>query len=1507
MKIKTTTVISALLLIVCGSTLLYSQPESIQDTVLLRLYSQNKIDSLKTLSELRIRAYLQKRESDIRIAKKLKMPIRKTLKNGRVVTFIGFENGLPLYRSTRNIDAAKTVSTERVWSSPYLLDGFNIILGIWDGGTVRGSHIEFNPGQVCYLDTNIIFSDHSTHVAGTMVAQGSPLHPNAQGMAKAASIHSYDSVADIFEMTGASFEMQISNHSYGRNSGFEFREDMNAWYWHGDIYIDEDEDYNFGRYSDHAREIDDLIYSLRPWHLPIFAVGNDRDEELPEGQSHLYWDKFDSLYVLSNDEREPDGGSDGYECIPGDYETAKNVLTVGAVHDLPNGYSGSSSVTMTSFSSWGPTDDGRIKPDIVANGQGLYSPVAFFQDTIPSDTSYQSISGTSMAAPSVSGSVALILQYYKQKISDLRMRASTIKALLIHTADDAGNEGPDYKFGWGLMNTKKALDVIDQDVADTTRSHIREETFDLRDANMDFNIVRTSDDSLKVTLCWTDPPGHPVTPALNNPEKMLVNDLDLVLITDDASQTEFYPYTLDRQSPSSLAVPGDNDVDNVEQVLIKNPTGNNYTLRIYRDGSPSVTFQAISIVVTGGKISTDSPPPPSSGYYSVSIDQKNIGGSSVDSIRVWHTLGYWLPKEPVPAYYEKSKSGNRSITTKATNGVVLSEKFCKWITNNSNYLWTRFTVNKNVSLLSQLSPVADAQLKLFGLSVDSEVPGEVAFKDPWYIDYTDPAYYYTDQGSPDFVKANDYRNLGVNALFDTLQTPVDVGNTSPYNGVLTNQDYLIPNSPYYSVRAWDQTIAGVDYFFEHWGGSNVLYEDDKAATTAAVFLGSEPVVTAYLKGHGVSSTNSATAGNYARKVVWVESGGGEYYLQTYIDNKHVYFTYSSDGGDTWAREVRVSESGSNSQPSLAVDYGSENDPIIYIVWDSEDVFGEHTLKWRKKNWLNGDWGIVKMHPFWLPQSYPTSPSAIYSSPNIYVTASEDVYTNTYPREYLYSKYSLLTIDDDSGMLIWSTSEAIDSLGAKNVAITRHCSWNNNFDKLYIAWEKNNSIYYRTFNTNNSTFGSTETIATPGSGIYFHNTPTITFSLDNRINIAWSGSAGSAKYLLRRSKAYTGSSWGTTDYIYSSYSDLTQPSIGAFLDPLHNGYLNVAVKLGLNNIRTLQWNNRNWMFHSTWLSGQHPSMTDKVDSDLLLVGTDHTSGLPYNIFSQRYTAGQLSKQLSSKSTEIAKHTRREEFDLARFPGNFQGSVSVEVGELSVNDEQWYFMKDSSAIARGVFMQSEPLDVTSDMQNLLLRYAATVDGFQKPSNGVPNVPLIQLHLVDAVSEQVLRRAATVHLKDLTNGNWQREDTLSIDISGLQGKSIALQMRTVRHFIGNSEATNYINLYRFDDATMTRTLVKNDVETLPIEFALHQNYPNPFNPTTTLKFDLPHPATVQLRIFDINGRLVKTIADGSYDAGSYRVVWDGTNNNQPVTSGIYFYRLSAINSGAPFIKTRKMILMK
>ena len=101
-----------------------------------------------------------------------------------------------------------------------------------------------------------------------------------------------------------------------------------------------------------------------------------------------------------------------------------------------------------------------------------------------------------------------------------------------------------------------------------------------------------------------------------------------------------------------------------------------------------------------------------------------------------------------------------------------------------------------------------------------------------------------------------------------------------------------------------------------------------------------------------------------------------------------------------------------------------------------------------------------------------------------------------------------------------------------------------------------------------------------------------------------------------------------------------------------------------------------------------------------------------------------------------------------------------------------------------------------------------------------------------------------------------------------------------------------------------IDNRSETLPQGFALEQNFPNPFNPVTSLRYDLPEDGLVNIRVYDMMGRVVKTLVNSSQTAGYKSIRWNATNDrNEPVSAGLYLYTIQA----GEFRQTKKMVLLK
>jgi len=459
-------------------------------------------------------------------------------------------DGTPIYYTTNNTGAGITIRANRLHTGGTLglnVNGQGMYAGVWDGGAVRTTHNDFGGvnSRAFQRDTPASNSDHSTHVAGTIAGNGT----NAlfhRGVAYQSFVWAHDWNSDLFEVIDRCEEgLLVSNHSYG----------FGIFDANGNMQLPM---YYFGAYIQNSRNWD-IIMNMYPNYLYVTAAGNDRASN-----------------SLINDKN-------GYDLLSGT-KLAKNGLTVGAVENVSS-YTGPNSVLMSSFSNWGPSDDGRIKPDLVAKGVSVLSPVA------TSNTARSTLSGTSMAAPGVTGGI-LLLQQHHHNVFGKYMLASTVKGLTLHTCDEAGGTaGPDYQYGWGLMNTEAAAQAISNN---GLTSIVRELT--LNPGQTITVTVKALGGSipLMASVSWTDLPGVINAGVVDDPTPVLVNDLD-IRVTQGAST--FFPWKLNPASPFLAATNGDNIVDPFEKIQINNATGD-YVITISHKGTLAEP-QNFALVVTG--------------------------------------------------------------------------------------------------------------------------------------------------------------------------------------------------------------------------------------------------------------------------------------------------------------------------------------------------------------------------------------------------------------------------------------------------------------------------------------------------------------------------------------------------------------------------------------------------------------------------------------------------------------------------------------------------------------------------------------------------------------------------------------------------------------------------------------------------------------------------------------------------------------------------------------------
>ena len=476
--------------------------------------------------------------------------------------------GNPIYICTKDANQVSNSKSNALYTGGSVgvnITGTSMIAGVWDGGQVNSNHellignATMQPSQPANDSGG---NNHMQAVTGIMVGKilTSSTDPNAataRGIAPDATTKNYDWDNDLAEMTSFSGNgFLISNHSYGYSNTTT----NNIW--------------NYGAYDETAKAWDALLKTTLNY-LPFVAAGN---EQQTSGNASAVG--FDNMTGSS---------------------ASKNVVTVGAINN---------DNTMSNYSNWGPADDGRVKPDIVTLGSSINVPLYTGNNNYTGVTGNSS--GTSYSAPAAAAAGLLLQQYYFSLFNKY-MTAASLKALMLHTADDAGNPGPDAKFGWGILNVENAAKTIKQMQNGGSAKLVEFTTNPTNDSYSEVYLQGVfASGNARASICWTDDDGTEQTAAngVNNTSSRLVYNFDMLFRQYQSQFSQINAYTfgpLSVTNPNAAATVSStwfvNNVDNYRQANIAFTTANTIMYAFIKKSTSSpVAVRPFSVLVTGLKI-----------------------------------------------------------------------------------------------------------------------------------------------------------------------------------------------------------------------------------------------------------------------------------------------------------------------------------------------------------------------------------------------------------------------------------------------------------------------------------------------------------------------------------------------------------------------------------------------------------------------------------------------------------------------------------------------------------------------------------------------------------------------------------------------------------------------------------------------------------------------------------------------------------------------------------------
>jgi hypothetical protein len=903
----------------------------------------------------------------------------------------------------------------------------------------------------------------------------------------------------------------------------------------------------------------------------------------------------------------------------------------------------------------------------------------------------------------------------------------------------------------------------------------------------------------------------------------------------------------------------------------------------------------------------------------VTLDQRNSNNQQVGVLRKWEGT-YFTP----PPYINPGTSFNFPInsvqTVQGDQAIYSNEKYNNWNFDKSdvkNHHTFPITSQTN-SLTSRFEPTQPSITIKNSLEESSTNGGQIEFRDPWFIDYPDPAF------------GNQLRNRGMNdAIYYQRPSPFNPTHGSQYKGVFLNQDYNIPGNPYYKVKVaqtQDITLYNTGnpsgrthrFYFQNWtyDANKISLQTPSSNETAVVFKTSDAVLSANLKGTQLSQNSGAYNSNSQRKYVKTDNG---YLHCVYESMGKVYYEVSSNNGASWILQNEGSSiSTSGKQPAIDYhyfydSYSGDSYQQIVIVW--QEQYGSNSkikiayfhrvfdtpagrMEWIDTDdvaTVTGTYSTTNCTP--VVSYYGSDLKVVFKNGNSGVLMCRQGLVNIISGTYLYGSGPTTLTGTNSNSV--NPSLAVNKSGAATAR---------------LVWEqiqdvRNSSIKYAVI-VGSQISGSIYTIST-GSGYPLNFSPSISITNNYPVVswIVWNNSGGGEIY--KRVATSRGTTWGTFQISGVEVNFVNNNSVTSASEK-------TVIVWSEGTTPVTKWMKRTSTIYSTPASLSNSGIQSQVGN-----GTDYqymsamvfkNTSLPY-YFLKSTTDFSVENPGEEEGGGFNKITETDTIVTFGRSGvaDINGvEFAFNIGDILVGDSIIKFIEVPDTL---VYSSFNELNEQTKTENFTLNtetefYFTNIYYTVLKSN--PDSSLTETDAVNFKAELV--NAATGEVAGTFDNITYNKNNLAkyasidyqVDCSGIiPGEYYLRLVTTVTGEAGYSLA-NIVN----DNTTLAKKnyqAINFTGSEIPITYSLEQNYPNPFNPATTIRYQLPKDGMVTLKVYDILGAEVATLVNEEKIAGKYEVNFDASR----LASGVYIYRLNvndpSASSGQGYVNVKKMVLLK